>query len=319
MNLAFTICSNNYLAQALTLKESFQLWNPGVNFYIGLVDLPLATIEIEKLNILPVKEIVDIESFNHMSRIYNITELSTAVKPYFFEYFFNKLGADKVVYLDPDIVVFHQFDELFNLLDQYSVVITPHYCSPPNDNKDPTELAILSTGVYNLGFVAFSKAEEALIFIKWWEEKLLNYCFTGNGMFTDQLWMNFVPCFCNKVFVMRDPGYNMANWNLHERQISKRGNKYYVNNNFPLVFFHYSNYKLEFPEIFASYNNRYSISDRPDVYPVFEYYQKKLAEHEIEYYKNITPNYGRKIEPKTTNYFKKIIIRILNKIIHILS
>lgn len=319
MNLVFTICSNNYLAQALTLKESLQSSNPEINFYIGLVDEPLSEIQKEKLNILPVKEIVDIESFDHMAGIYNITELSTAVKPHFLKHFFNKLGADKVVYLDPDIVVFHKFDKLFNLLDQYSVVVTPHYCSPPNDNKDPSELAILSTGVYNLGFVAFSKTEESLIFINWWKRKLLNHCFTGNGMFTDQLWMNFVTCFCDKAFVLRDPGYNMANWNLHERQISKKENKYYVNNSFPLVFFHYSNYKLEFPEIFASYNNRYMISDRPDVLPVFEYYQIKLAEHEIEYYKNIIPKYGKKIKSETTNYFKKTIIRILNKIIHILS
>lgn len=307
------------MAQALTLKESFQLWNPGVNFYIGLVDIPVTNIELEKLNILPVNEIVDADSFNHMAGIYNITELSTAVKPHFIEHFFNKLGADKVVYLDPDIVVFDRFDDLFNLLDQYSVLVTPHYCSPPSDNRDPTDLAILNTGVYNLGFVSFSKTEESLIFINWWKRKLLDQCFAGNGMFTDQLWMNFVTCFCNKVFVLRNPGYNMANWNLHERQISKKGNKYFVNDNFPLVFFHFSNYKLEFPEIFASYNNRFLISDRPDIHPVLEYYQEELIRHGIEYYRSITPQFGKKVRPETNSYIKKTAIKILNKIIHILS
>ena len=319
MNLVFTVCSNNYLAQAMTLKQSFKLYNPQVDFYIGLVDEPLPDIQTEKFNILPVKEIVDYESFNHMAGIYNITELSTAVKPHYFEYFFDKLGATKVVYLDPDIVVFHNFESLFNLLDQYSVVVTPHFCSPPDDNKEPTDLAILTTGVYNLGFIAFAKTDEALFFISWWRQKLLNHCFAGKGLFTDQLWVNFVTCFCSKAFVLRDPGYNMANWNLHERQILKKGNEYFVNNSVPLVFFHYSNYKLEIPERLAVYNNRFLMQDRPDVKQLFEYYKEKLVANKIEYYKNITPKFGVALHPQSTNYFKKTTIRVLNKIIRLLS
>ena len=36
----FTICSKNYLAQALTLKESIKKHEPSVDFYIFLADLP---------------------------------------------------------------------------------------------------------------------------------------------------------------------------------------------------------------------------------------------------------------------------------------
>jgi lipopolysaccharide biosynthesis glycosyltransferase len=319
MNLVFTICSNNYLAQALTLKESLHLSNPDVDFYIGLVDEPLPDIQKDKFNILPVKEIVDLESFNHMAGIYNITELNTAVKPYYFEYFFNKLQATTAVYLDPDIIVFHRFDNLFDLLGQYSVVVTPHYCSPPADTKEPSDRSILMTGVYNLGFIAFAKTNESLFFINWWKEKLLNHGYATNGLFTDQLWVNFLTCFCSKAFILRDPGYNMANWNLHERQISKKGNEYFVNNSFPLVFFHYSNYKLELPNRLASYNNRFLLPDRPDIRPLFEYYNEKLMANRIEYFKNITPKFGIIPRTKSNNYFKKIVIRILNKIIAILS
>ena len=38
MNCAFTICAKNYLAQALTLRESFLKHNPSLNFFIFLAD-----------------------------------------------------------------------------------------------------------------------------------------------------------------------------------------------------------------------------------------------------------------------------------------
>ena len=38
MKIGFTICSNNYLAQAKILQTSFLVHNPDYKFFIGLVD-----------------------------------------------------------------------------------------------------------------------------------------------------------------------------------------------------------------------------------------------------------------------------------------
>ena len=37
-NVAFTICAKNYLAQAITLKKSFEQHNPESDFFIYLAD-----------------------------------------------------------------------------------------------------------------------------------------------------------------------------------------------------------------------------------------------------------------------------------------
>ena len=58
MDIAFTICSNNYLAQAKTLGDSFLQYHPDWKFIIGLVDeydnsfdySSLANFEIIKVN-----------------------------------------------------------------------------------------------------------------------------------------------------------------------------------------------------------------------------------------------------------------------------
>ena len=93
MTIAFTICSINYLAQARTLGDSLKITNPEIQFFIGLVDI-LHGVEFDKefTPEYPLIEIdkIDIEDFDEMAARYDITELNTAVKPFYFTYFFKK-------------------------------------------------------------------------------------------------------------------------------------------------------------------------------------------------------------------------------------
>jgi lipopolysaccharide biosynthesis glycosyltransferase len=319
MNIIFTICSNNYLAQAFTLQESLLTHNPDVEFYIGLVDELMPGMSREKQGIIPVKDVVEEQVFNDMTGIYNITELNTAVKPFYLEYFFKEFDANKVMYLDPDIMVFTRFENLWSLLETNSAVVTPHFCTPQIDTKEPSNFSILSTGVYNLGFIAFSRTLESMNFILWWKQMLYNQCYDRNGYFTDQLWVNYITCFCDNVHVLRDMGYNVANWNLHERSLTMRGNVYYVNDKSVLVFFHFSNYSVKFPDRMAWYNNRFKLSERPDVQPVFKHYVERLFDNGYANYSAIKPQYGLISKKISTNRFKLFVIRILNKIIRLLS
>ena len=93
MTIAFTICSINYLAQARTLRDSLRSSNPEVHFFVGLVDrLDNVTFEEAFVPDFPLVEIhkIGIEGFGEMCDRYNITELNTAVKPFYFTYFFNQ-------------------------------------------------------------------------------------------------------------------------------------------------------------------------------------------------------------------------------------
>ena len=106
--IAYTICSINYLAQAIALGNSLTSQNADYDFKIGLVDkvdgyqtvlqnIPYELIEVEN---------IQIPNFNSFCDRYNITELNTAVKPFFFEYLFsNNPVSDIILYLDPDIYV----------------------------------------------------------------------------------------------------------------------------------------------------------------------------------------------------------------------
>src|SRR3989337_3690092 len=99
----FTICSNNYLAQAKTLGDSLLKHNPGYKYEIFLVDKLAAEIDysfFDPYGIVPIEQ-VQIEGFDEMFERYNITELNTAVKPFIFNYLFsNNPSLASIIYLD---------------------------------------------------------------------------------------------------------------------------------------------------------------------------------------------------------------------------
>lgn len=280
MIIVFTLCSNNYLSQAITLGNSLLLHNPGYKFIIGLVDrknsfIGYSTIPFEILEV----ENIGISAFDEMYKKYNITELNTAVKPFYFNHFFNnRTNAESVIYLDPDILVFSSIAELEKELESSDIVITPHFTTPLNDTKLQAEEDFLNSGLYNLGFIAVKNTLEGCKMINWWVDRMRNkaYIDLKRGLFTDQIWINFVPLFFEKVCIFTNPGYNMAYWNLHERKLSILSGKHYVNDLYPLVFYHFSGYNPQSPKILSKYQNRFSLSEIAEIGELFRTYSEQL-------------------------------------------
>ncbi|KQS31311.1 glycosyltransferase [Dyadobacter sp. Leaf189] len=309
MTIAFTICSINYLAQARTLGDSLRATNPDVRFFIGLVDLLQGvSFDDSYAPAFPMIEIdkIEIRDFQEMADRYNITELNTAVKPFYFTYFFKHYPeAKNVIYFDPDIIVFQPLTELLNSLQKSDAVLTPHLNSPIEDRLTPNELHHLNTGIYNLGFVAFRRSEINSEFIKWWEEKLRYECLIDlcNGLFVDQNWMNFLPLFVPQTHIERNAGYNAAYWNLHERVFTKRDNTFFVNENNPLIFFHYSGYDPAKPDILSKYQDRFELSARPDLTELFALYRDSLIANGNAYYRKFECAY---IKPAPVRRYQRV-------------
>jgi len=327
MTLVFTLCSNNYLAQAITLGQSLIANNPKYDFKIGLVDRRDKSIDYNNIP-FEIKEVesIGITDWENMILRYNIQELNTAVKPFFFNYFINREDSYKqIIYLDPDILVYGPFSELEKELEENDIILTPHITNPINDDKVPAENGFLNTGLYNLGFLAIKTSSNARQMINWWEKRLetRGYNDVKNGMFTDQLWINFVPIFFRKVESFINPGYNMAYWNLHERVITKNEvNSIYVNGDNPLIFFHFSGFSLSKPDEISKYQNRYSFTERSDILPLFVEYGKLLGQNGYNFYKDCFCTYsGIKEEydhQRVINRIKQIPIfkRAMRKVIN---
>lgn len=314
MTLVFTLCSNNYLAQAITLGQSLVTLNPQYVFKIGLVDKRIPQIEYMTIPFEIVEvERIGIDTFDAMFKRYSITELNTAVKPFYFIYFFNSLpGIDRIIYLDPDILVYRPFKELDEVLERNEIVITPHFTTPINDDKILAENDFLNSGLYNLGFLALKKGKESQKLINWWTKRLEKkaYIDFAKGMFTDQIWINFAPLFFEKVYILCHPGYNMAYWNMHERYLIDGNIVMKENTSLSLVFFHFSGYDPLHTEILSKYQDRFSFQNRKDVVCLFNEYTLKLFDNDFNTYIQMPCYYAvekQKSDLKAYEVIKKAI------------
>jgi hypothetical protein len=258
----FTVVATNYLAYATVLGNSIKHFHPEEDFYIFIVDDPTQQYK----DILSGKGFrtiypshINIVNYDHFVFQYEITEASTGVKPYVLGYLVNELNYDKAVYLDPDILCFNKLERVLSLLDDHSIVITPHSCSPVRDGSFPSDVVHLSSGSYNLGFIAVSKTTTTGLFLKWWQDRLLNLCVNAPeaGLFVDQKWIDLVPSYFDSVFILRDRSYNIAYWNLHERLLrTDDDNCYYVRDGEierPVTFVHFSGVSIKNPEQLTKY------------------------------------------------------------------
>lgn len=122
--------------------------------------------------------------------------------------------ADRVFYLDPDIAVFGSLAPMVEMLDDASILLTPHQLTPEEDRQAivDNEICALSHGTYNLGFLAVRNDAVGQQFARWWNDRLLEYCVDdrSSGIFVDQKWCDLVPALFDRVHVVRDAGYNVA-------------------------------------------------------------------------------------------------------------
>ncbi len=337
MTIVFTLCSNNYLAQAKALGDSLLTYNPQYKFIIGLVDRINESVDysnFEKFQILQVEDL-KIPLFNSIKNKYNLVELNTSVKSSYFKWIINSYeNVDAVIYLDPDVYVYAAFEELDLLLKNYSILLTPHIITPtPLDLKTPGENSFLNYGLYNLGFLGINaKSIEALRMLDWWEERILNFGFdrVEEGFFVDQLWINLVPLYYDSVYIIKSKGYNAAPWNLHERRNMRFiDNRIIMDDDSPLYFYHFSSFKFHKTTLLSLDYNRYQFDDcNILINTLYSNYKKVLLKNnfnnlvDLKCYFNLEKIRSLELNQSIENFsgfksgfFKKVLISLLPPII----
>jgi len=293
----FTIVAKNYLSYALVLGESVVRHHPDAAFSIFLMDDPEHVLrsKIEDRGFSTIyPEEIPLQDYRKFVFKYNITEASTGVKPFVFCALLER-GAQKIVYLDPDILCFRRFAEVIDALNTSSIVLTPHLCSPVPDDIFPGERSALRSGVFNLGFIAIRKDNNASSFIQWWSDHLMLECVAepDAGLFVDQKWIDLVPSLFDNVFILRNLGYNIAYWNLHERFLEMRGETLFeAYSGAPVTFFHFSGLPLDDINSICKYRaknpfekgvslKRFTLTTRPDLAGLFRMYHQLLLKADV--------------------------------------
>ena len=245
----YTSVTNNYIPKARLLAKTVKRFHPEWEFILVNSE-PLYkgfNLSKEPFDKVIFPSDLDIENLEGWLFKHRVVEICTAVKGPIAAKLLAMPDTDKLIYLDPDIAVFNSLSKLENLLDQYDIILTPHQLIPESTLEAviDNEICSLKHGVFNLGFVAMNNKKQGVEFANWWRDRLLNFCYDDipNGLFTDQKWVDLAPAFFDRLHILRDPGFNVASWNLSNRRISLNNKgEVVINEKFPLRFYHFTGY-----------------------------------------------------------------------------
>jgi glycosyltransferase involved in cell wall biosynthesis len=285
---AGTVVPANFLPAARVLAAGYLAHHPGHRFVIVVLDgppVPVPGCEVVGAEWLD----VDRTEYLRMATAYTAPELAVAVKPLLLR----RLLADSAValYLSPDVRVYAPFaGDVAPLAEAHDIVLVPRFRQPlPVDGREPTDPALLSAGMFDLGFLAVSRNAKG--FLDYFAERLRQHAIVApeSHLHLDQRWADQVPALFRHV-VLRDPGFAAAYWNLHERTLARAADGYTVDGE-PLRFFRFAGYDPEQPWLLSVETGgrpRVELSGSPVVRALCESYR----DERLAAYQDDSPAYG---------------------------
>jgi len=302
-----TVITHNRIAYARTLLNSVNQQSPGVTCYALVIDPPA---EVEKLEETGFEMIglnsMGLDDMESLLFKYTPFELCCALKPTVLRHLIEELGYETVIYLDADILVLSDLNDLLLQFEAFDILVTPHLDAPfPDDGKKPDDAHVMLSGVFNLGFLGVKNSDEGRAFLHWWAGKLKNGCVQDhfNGIFVDQKYLDLAVGLFQGLGIIRDPGCNVAYWNLHNRQISRKGDQW-LSNDLPLMFYHFSDFNPYKPQVLSGHQSRYELDSLPALKALFQHYCELLESHGLTQTLNKPYGYaqysnGHRISPAT--------------------
>ena len=214
-----TVAASSFLPQARVLARSLARYHPGLRLEALRIDSPPGDNEPFAETGIDEIEFPGLQRFGFGT---GSVGAAIAAKPHFIAHLLRR-GAERVLFLDADTWVMATLDPLLERVAAHDVVLTPHRLRPAEGERTfELDLRALRTGTYNGGVVAFSSAARA--FVDWWCGRTIERFShdVARGFHGDQRWLDLAPGFVEKLHVHRDPGVNVAHWNLDERPICVR-------------------------------------------------------------------------------------------------
>jgi glycosyltransferase involved in cell wall biosynthesis len=248
------------LAHARVLMKQVERFHPKWARCALLVDAPAGSWD-------PASEsfrIVDVRSLPLADKqgtlfYYPPSDLDAAVKPWFLAYLFDTCGFDRAVFIDARSWLAAPLDALVAELDSGApLTAAPHLLRGAGDEKRPSEMDVLRWGVHDAALVGMAiDAPNARELLQWWSQRTHRHAVRRpeEGLYRDQRWLDLAAGLW-KISTLRDPSYNVAYFNLNERQMTHSGSGFLVHGR-PLTLFRFPGFDPERPRRLTAADERF--------------------------------------------------------------
>lgn len=242
-----TICTASHLPKAACLANSLRETQPTHRSLVCLVERDRSALHPEvdvfsKVTLVSELGIIDFSSFLFQ---YSALEACMAVKAKILLWAMESFPEEQYfVYLDSDIMAYSRFEELEYVMKRADIVLTPHHVTgeEPFEGVPENVVRTLMCGIFNSGFVALRRSDNAIQFLRWWNKQLERFCYKdlSIGLYFEQRWLELAPSLF-EITILREPGYNVANWNIAQRRLTAvQDSSGCLVQGKPLRFFHFS-------------------------------------------------------------------------------
>lgn len=281
-----TFFDKNYLARGLVLIESLQQYSESFVIYVLCLDDFTANFFNQNVEQYPQVIVV------LLSDIENIDEELLAIKTerrlieYYFTlspclplYLLKKYNLSHICSLDADIQFYSSPQPLFDYLNEYSIVITPHKFS-----KEVSDL--VKWGVNNVSFQIFKNNTVGVVCLELWRKQCLEWCKDEfdeeNNRFADQKYLdNWNILYSGKVKQLYDNVSGLAPWNLNNYEIKIKENSFFSNGE-KLIFYHF-HHNIFFSKYWASNGfATYKAKHNSSITKIYkDYWEKVIKKSEV--------------------------------------
>ncbi len=199
-------------------------------------------------------------------------------RPAILKYALKNLNFDYAMLVDGDTYTYNSYKKLEDEFEKgASVIVIPHLLKPlPIDNFFPELRQISLMGNYNAGM--FGSSQKGLEFILWLTDqtKKMPHVIPSLGLAAEQGWLRYAADFDENTKIFRNPGYNIAYWNIKQRDIARVDDTLYADGE-ELVLMHFSGLKKDTEiEKMSIHQNRYILDSNEEAYRIFKDYKKLI-------------------------------------------
>jgi glycosyltransferase involved in cell wall biosynthesis len=298
-----SICTLNHSHYARTMFESIRSFHPDLPFILVVADADrLGFPDIPGVRMVSPRQLGAVD-FPYAALKYSAADLCCALKPLALRWLIATSRFRSLVYVDSDMCVYESFDRFLDAATRHRAVVVPHVREPlPNPERfweRPSLGDLAYSGVLNAGLFSLWTDPEARGFVETWSRLT-----TAAGAFLPVLggqWeqnsFNWITAFLDGVHVFRDPTYNVAYWNLHDRSLRDKRLDHelprWTVDGEPLVCFHFSGFSPDEPLVLSRHDRRYSLFHLPSLGRLADDYANRLRRNGADACRQIEYGYDR--------------------------